>query len=500
MSFLIRSNVVKPSLGHYTSDNMNRRLASAALLLALPGLALATHMSGSGYSMTSHWVGWLCLAVFALALILVTVEEFIDLPKSKPMILGAGIIWGLIGWYSQQAGSSEFAETAVRHSILQYAELMLFFLVVMTYINALAERRVFIALRSWVGQRRYSFRHIFWITGLGTFLLSPVLDNLSTALMMGAIVLNLERDNRKFIALACTNVVIASNAGGVFSPFGDVTTLMIWQQDIASPTGRVDFFSFFNLLLPALVNYLIPATFMHFAVPQGVITSPAEQRGMRRGAKRIMLLFALTMVTAVFFQWQFFMPAAIGMMTGLSYLQFFGYFLKKTHVPSNTTVTTTESPDFSVVVENRQPFDIFLRVARAEWDTLLFLCGVILIVGGLGYLGYPTLLSELVYVQEGTTAANIAFGLVSSVLENIPTVSVVLAMQPQMSVGQWLLVTLATGVGGSLLSIGSAAGVALMGHAKGKYTFFTHLRWTPAIALGFAASIACHLWLNAAHF
>jgi Na+/H+ antiporter NhaD/arsenite permease-like protein len=457
-------------------------------------------MSASGYSMSTHWPGIVCLAVFALALILVTLEEFIDLPKSKPMILSAGIIWGIIGWYSVHAGSSKFAEAAVRHSILQYAELLLFFLVVMTYINALAERRVFLALRSWVGQKQYSYRRIFWITGLGTFLLSPFLDNLSTALVMGAIVLNLERDNKKFIALACTNVVIASNAGGAFSPFGDLTTLMVWQQDIASTTSRVNFFSFFNLFVPSLVNYLIPAALMHFAIPHGRITSPQERRGMRRGSKRIMLLFVMTMVTAVYFQWQFFMPAAIGMMTGLSYLQFFGYYLKKTHIPNDTTVTTTESPDFSIVVENRQPFDVFLRVARAEWDTLLFLCGVILSVGGLGYLGYLTLFSERFYVHWGATVANVSIGVASAVLENIPTMSMVLAMQPEMSLGQWLLVTLTAGVGGSLLSIGSAAGVAMMGHAKGKYTFFTHLRWTPAIALGFAASILCHLWLNAVHF
>lgn len=457
-------------------------------------------MSASGYAMSMHWPGFVCLAAFALALILVVAEEFIDLPKSKPMILSAGIIWGIIGWSSLHTGGGKFAEEAVRHSLLQYAELMLFFLVVMTYINALAERRVFIALRSWVGQKQYSYRRVFWITGWGTFLLSPFLDNLSTALVMGAVVLNLERENRKFIALACTNVVIASNAGGAFSPFGDLTTLMVWQQDIASATGRVDFFSFFNLLVPSLVNFLIPAAFMHFAVPQGRVTTSHEQMGMRRGSKRIMLLFLLTMVTAVYFQWQFLMPAAIGMMTGLSYLQFFGYYLKKTHVPSNATIVTTESPDFSIVVESRQPFDVFLRVARSEWDTLLFLCGVILSVGGLGYLGYLTLFSELFYVQWGATAANVSIGLASSVLENIPTMSVVLAMRPEMSLGQWLLVTLAAGVGGSLLSIGSAAGVALMGHAKGKYTFFTHLRWTPAIALGFAASILCHLWLNAPLF
>jgi Na+/H+ antiporter NhaD/arsenite permease-like protein len=88
----------------------------------------------------------------------------------------------------------------------------------------------------------------------------------------------------------------------------------------------------------------------------------------------------------------------------------------------------------------------------------------------------------------------------SAVLENIPTMSAVLEMAPEMSKGQWLLVTLTAGIGGSLFSIGSAAGVALMGHAKGKYTFFSHLRWTPAIMLGFFISIQTHLWLNSSLF
>ncbi|MEW8295371.1 MAG: sodium:proton antiporter NhaD [Candidatus Thiodiazotropha sp.] len=479
---------------------MKRLTVSVALFCASPGMALAEHMSASGYSMSTHWVGFLSLTVFAIALIAVTLEEFIELRKSKPMLFAAGIIWGLIGWYSHQNTGGHHAELALRHSLLQYAELMLFILVVMTYINALAERRVFLALRTWVANRRYSYKHLFWTIGLTTFFLSPFLDNLSTALLMGAVVLNLERDNHKFVTLNCINVVMASNAGGAFSPFGDITTLMVWQQDIVSTNGRVDFFSFFNLFLPALVSYLIPAAIMHLALPLGHLASSQEQIRMRRGAKRIIGLFLLTIATAVLFQGQLFLPAAIGMMTGLSYLQFFGYFLKKTHIPSQEKITTTESPDFSVVVESRQPFDVFLRVARSEWDTLLFLCGVILCVSGLGYLGYLTLASELLYIQWGATAANISIGVASSILENIPTMTMVLNMRPDMSLGQWLLVTLTAGIGGSLLSIGSAAGVALMGQAQGRYTFFSHLRWTPVIALGFIVSVVLHIWLNASLF
>ena len=142
------------------------------------------------------------------------------------------------------------------------------------------------------------------------------------------------------------------------------------------------------------------------------------------------------------------------------------------------------------------PFDVFNKIARAEWDTLLFFYGVVMCVGGLGFIGYLAVASDVMYNTWGATSANVAVGVLSAIVDNIPVMFAVLTMQPDMSTGQWLLVTLTAGVGGSLLSIGSAAGVALMGQARGKYTFFSHLKWTPAIALGYAASILVHMWIN----
>ena len=124
----------------------------------------------------------------------------------------------------------------------------------------------------------------------------------------------------------------------------------------------------------------------------------------------------------------------------------------------------------------------------------------ILITGGLGFIGYLSMSSEIMYTQWGPTAANVSVGLISAIVDNIPVMFAVLAMQPAMDHGQWLLVTLTAGVGGSLLSIGSAAGVAVMGQARGVYTFFSHLKWTWAIALGYAASIMVHMWVNADTF
>ena len=143
------------------------------------------------------------------------------------------------------------------------------------------------------------------------------------------------------------------------------------------------------------------------------------------------------------------------------------------------------------------PFDVFSKVSRAEWDTLLFFYGIVMCVGGLGFLGYLNLMSEMLYGNWSATTANIFLGVISAVIDNIPVMFAVLSMQPDMSHGQWLLITLTAGVGGSLLSIGSAAGVALMGQARGYYTFFGHLKWMPVIALGYGASIMLHLWLNA---
>jgi Na+/H+ antiporter NhaD/arsenite permease-like protein len=121
-------------------------------------------------------------------------------------------------------------------------------------------------------------------------------------------------------------------------------------------------------------------------------------------------------------------------------------------------------------------------------------------VGGLGVLGYLGLASQALYVGLGPTAANIIIGALSAIVDNIPLMFAVLTMDPAMSDGQWLLITLTCGVGGSILSVGSAAGVALMGQARGIYTFSSHLKWSWAVALGYGAAILCHLWINAALF
>ncbi len=452
-------------------------IACLVLLLISP-VVLASGSSGAteNLDMTASFAGLLALGIFVVAYSLVMAEEFIHLRKSKPVILAAGMIWVIVAvLVSQSDLPSHTLEINIQHNLIEYSSLLLFLLVAMTYINAMTERNVFEALRAWLIGREFGYRQLFWITGIIAFFLSPIADNLTTALLMGAVVLSVGAGNPRFVAIACVNIVVAANAGGAFSPFGDITTLMVWQS------GNANFFQFFTLFLPSVVNYVVPATIMSFAVPNEHPHTESDRIQLKRGAFIICFLFLCTIATAVSFEQFLHLPPFLGMMTGLSYLFFYSYYIKMTSDQSHEDFTQ---------------FNIFNKVAQAEWDTLFFFFGVIFCVGGLGVIGYLEIMSTYFYEGWGPTNANIAMGVISAVIDNIPVMFAILTMNPDMGIYQWLLITLTTGVGGSLLSIGSAAGVALMGQARGIYTFFNHLKWTWAIALGYAASIYVHFLLN----
>lgn len=481
----------------------------AALLLALPGVVMAA--GGTPQDFTMHWVGITCLIIFVLAYSLVIAEESLHLRKSKPVMVAAGVIWVLVAIAYAETGDTHTAEQAMRHNLLEFAELFLFLLAAMTYINTMGERGVFNVLRVWLVSRGFSLRTIYWLTGLLAFFISPIADNLTTALLMATVAMAVGGSNVKFVAVACINIVVAANAGGAFSPFGDITTLMVWQK------GIVAFEEFFVLFIPSVVNWLVPAAIMSLTVPSTKPEALHEKAHLRHGAWVVVGLFVLTIVMAVSSHNFLHMPPVLGMMTGLGLLKFFGYYLKRrdarltaampTFEPKRDTdiertlgepqleLEQTESPAAPDVAKGK-PFNIFKSLERAEWDTLMFFYGIVLCVGGLGTLGYLALGSELMYGQLGPTGANVLVGLLSALVDNIPVMFAVLAMLPDMSHGQWLLVTLTAGVGGSLLSIGSAAGVAVMGQARGVYTFFAHLKWTWAIALGYGASIWAHFLIN----
>ena len=479
-------------------------LVVAGAVLVSPDAAIAATSAGQTLDFTGHWIGFLSVAVFFVAYMLVIGEEALHLRKSKPVMVAAGVIWALVAVAFVQNGDTHGAEAAVRHNLLEFAELFLFLLAAMTYINTMEERGVFDVLKAWLVSRGYSYKAIYWITGGLAFVISPIADNLTTALLMATVILAIGRDNKRFAVIACINVVVAANAGGAFSPFGDITTLMVWQK------GIVEFQQFFSLFIPSVVNWLVPAVIMMFALPNERPPVIEEESSIQPGAWVVVGLFVLTVAMAVSAHKFLHLPPVVGMMTGLGLLKLYSYFLKR----RDHFFPTPREDDFGEMglemeqiqergeasKAGRASFDVFKALERAEWDTLMFFYGIILSIGGLGALGYLALGSQLMYGDLGPTTANILVGVLSAIIDNIPVMFAVLSVLPDMNHGQWLLVTLTAGVGGSMLSIGSAAGVAVMGQAKGYYTFLAHLKWSWAIALGYAASIWVHFLVNADKF
>jgi Na+/H+ antiporter NhaD/arsenite permease-like protein len=462
---------------------INLNFYKAFLLLCgflLAGNASAAETTTQTLDLTQHPIGWLAVVIFVVAYLFVVFEEKLHLAKSKPVMLGAGLIWAVVAIYAAKSNVDEnLASDAFRHIFLEFSELFFFLIVAMSYVAAMTERNVFEALRAELVSRNLNFRALFWITGILSFFLSAVLDNLTTALIMSAVILAVAAGNKKFITLGFINLVVAANAGGAWCAFGDITTLMVWQAH------KVEFFEFFAIFVPSFVNWLIPAICMNFALPQGSPPKGTDNADVKTGGWITCLLFALTIVMTVLAKQFLHMPPVFGMLLGLGLLGLLAFFIGRQEKKNQ---------------QSENQYNVFEIIARAEWDTLLFFYGVLLCVGGLATLGFLELASSKLYGDLGFTTANVLMGLLSAIVDNIPIMYAVLQMNPPMDHGQWLLITLAAGVGGSLLSVGSAAGVALMGVSKGQYTFMGHLKWTWAVALGYFASMYVHLWINAAHF
>jgi len=480
------------STGRDPLSDATARVAPRIIAVALAALvpAIAAAQSETVISeIVPHWGAWVALAVFGLAYIFVILEDRTHLRKSIPMIMAAGALWALVAL----SPAGERGQEVLRDNILEFSELFLFILAAVSFVNTMEDRQVFDVLRTWLIKRGLSMRGVFWATGAIAFCMSPLADNLTTTLVMGAVALSVGAKSPRFVVPACINIVVAANAGGAFSPFGDITTLMVWQR------GKLEFAQFLVLFVPSLLNWLIPAFIMSLAVPRDRPPAIEGRVALLPGAKQVIALFLLTIVGTVLMHQFLHLPPALGMMTGFGALHFYGYLLsrklrlqRQAHEEAGHMLG-----GFGHDEDGKQDgFDVFTLLARVEWDTLMFFYGVMLCVGALHAFGFLDVSVNGLYAGVGPTTTNIAIGLASAVFDNIPLMAAILAVSPDMNDAQWLLVTLTTGVGGSLLSVGSAAGVALMGQARGIYTFGAHLRWTWAVALGYAAGIAAHLVLN----
>jgi len=179
---------------------------------------------------------------------------------------------------------------------------------------------------------------------------------------MCTVVMTVGSEQPKFIPIACTNIVVAANAGGAFSPFGDITTLMVWQK------GIIEFSGFFQLFIPSVVNFVVPAIFMHPSIPRDTPKIPeGESVEIAKGGQVIALLFLLTIITAVCFHTFLNLPPVIGMLTGLGYLKFFSYYQKVSFRREQSIFDEVSGEH-----QSTDEFNVFKHIASIEWDTLFF--------------------------------------------------------------------------------------------------------------------------------
>lgn len=409
--------------------------------------------------------GWLLLAIFVIGYYFIAAEEKYHINKAKPALFTGTFMFMLLGGYYAMNGLdfSPF-DVEIAHLILEIAEIFFFLFVAMTFIEALIERNVFDSLKEKLIGSGYNYKKLFWATGALAFFLSPVADNLTTALILSTVLITIEKNNKAFLVPSAINIVVAANAGGAWSPFGDITTLMVWSA------GKGAFTDFLFLFPAATLGWLITAYLLSRYVPEGspAKLTNAEPIKIQRGGKVIIFLGIFTIASAVLGKQIMHLPPMWGMLFGLSILKLYAYSLKRYH---------------------NSDIGIYRSVAKIENDTLLFFFGILAAVGALHFAGFLAHAANL-YTMFSPTAVNIGVGFLSAVVDNVPVMSAVLKANPDLGLDQWLLVTLTAGVGGSLISFGSAAGVGVMGKLKGVYTFGSHMRMSWTILIGYIVSIA----------
>ncbi len=435
------------------------KILGLLLLFALSAFA------GEGEPLTGTWVGIASMIIFVVGYYIIATEENYHINKAKPALFIGTLIFMLAGLYFYINGLNEKPlSEEVDRLILEIAEIYFFLMVAMTYIETLIERNVFNALKYNLVSKGYSYKKLFWITGTLSFFISPVADNLTTALILSTVLITIEKEKRDFLIPSAVNIVVAANAGGAWSPFGDITTLMSWTAE------KAGFFDFFYLFPPAVIGWIVTAWLLSLFVSDDkphFDPTKEKKEEIYQGGKVVMFLGLLTIISAVLSHQLFHLPAMWGMLFGLSLLKLYSYRLKRKYDAD---------------------MNIFKSISRIEHDTLLFFVGILAAVGGLHFLGFLDLAAKL-YGIVGPDAVNIGVGFLSAIVDNVPVMSAVLKSNPNMGADQWLLVTMTAGIGGSLISFGSAAGVGVMGKLRGIYTFGAHLKYAWTVLIGYILSV-----------
>lgn len=377
-----------------------------------------------------------------IALLLVIFEEVIHVNKAKSTLFVGTLCWLLAYLFPIHGMNAEHVTAELNENLLEIATLWLFLMAAMTFV-AYLNSKGFISnlVQGFLPQQMHEKKFMLLI-GCFAFLFSSFADNVTATLVSVAVITSLDIPARQRLKYA-TLIIFAVNSGGVSLITGDVTTLMIFLE------GKVSIANLLLLIVPSFLAVMVLALLLGRNMTGQLHFEKSDVKSDRTD-KIIAGIFLLTIFTTLFFNAQFQIPPVLTFLFGLSCMFLVGqYLVRKTNK------------------------NVLNYIREIEFDTLLFFLGVLLIVGMLKEVGVLKQLTKI-YTSMDVSMANYILGMLSAVLDNVPLTAALLKADIEMSLSNWLALTYATGVGGSMLVIGSAAGIIAMSKVK-ELNFISYL-------------------------
>lgn len=411
--------------------------------------------------------------VFVAVYLAIAFEEGLGVHKSASALVGAGVLWTI---YALGGPAPELVQAQLRESLVGTAEVVFFLMGAMTIVEVVDAHDGFDLITSRVRTRQLT--PLLWVVAWITFVLSAVLDNLTTTIIMVSLVRKLVREADLRLWFAGL-IVIAANAGGVWSPIGDVTTTMLWVAGRISAEAVMT-----GLLFPAIVNLLLPLLVVSLQLRgRQVEPLPEPERGQGRppGERRLMFVLGLGILLMVpAFKAITHLPPFLGVLFGLGVVWMVGELLHRKKEP-----------------EARQGLTLVNALSVIDMASLVFFVGILLSVATLEHAGLLHHLAELLARTVGDEGAIVtAIGLASAVIDNVPLVAAALGMYDPIThpidSPLWRFLAYCAGTGGSILIIGSAAGVAAMGLERIEFVAYAR-RFSGLATLGYFGGIAAYL-------
>lgn len=396
------------------------------------------------------------LCLVAMGFVSIVIEDVVHINKAKTTLFFGSLVWMLYFILPISHHSAAERISLLNENLLDVATLWLFLMAAMTFVAYLSAKGIIEALVSRLMPTQVSERKLMYLTGLFGFVFSSFADNITATLVCISFLMSLRLDADRLMRYLVL-IIFSVNAGGAALITGDVTTLMIFLA------GKVSIPNLMLISVPAFAAVMVLAFVLSRPLKEQLSFSKTVTR-LSRGDKLVTGLFMLTILGTLLLNVSFGIPPVLCFLFGLSMM-------------------------FLVVQFLNRDEEVLEYVRHIEFDTLLFFLGVLLLVGmlkELQVLDYFPMLYQIVPVW----LANFLMGMVSSLLDNVPLTAALLKSGIEMGLADWLTLTYSVGVGGSLLVIGSAAGVVAMSKIEiltfGRYLKFSgHL--LVAYAIGFAA-------------